>query len=69
MAEEVDVIDIHIQLGILFAGVVHEEHDDEEEVDEDKKGVDVLVVVGDAHEQDGEVGHAEVDEPPEAADE
>lgn len=68
MAEEVDIVDIHVQLGVLFAGVAHEEHHDEEEVDEDEEGMDVLVVVGDPHQQDREVGHTEVDEPPQAAD-
>lgn len=52
MAEEVDVINIDIKLGILFASVVHEKHRDEQEVNEDQESVNVFVIVDDPNEED-----------------
>lgn len=69
VAEEVDVINIDIKLGILFASVVHEKHRDEQEVNEDQESVNVFVIVDDPDEEDAQVAHAEVDEPSETADE
>ncbi len=67
MAEEVDVIYIDIQFGVLLAGIVNEEHHDEEEMDKYEEGVDIFVIVGNPHEQDGQIANAKVYQPSQTA--
>lgn len=49
LAGHVIMVDIHFQLGILLCDFVDEEHEDEQEVHEHHKRVDVLILHYEPH--------------------